>query len=112
VELRLALTADEVERYREIGQLCANIVEGVCQNAKAGQTENEVAAALKCECLKYGVSPDCVLVGADERILNEEGKIDPFLLKPITYDPVGHTYISLGKKVGNAFKDGLKLKGE
>ena len=70
IELRLALTDEEVDKYREIGQLCAAIVEGVCQNAKVGQTENEVATALKCECLKHGVSPDCVLVGADERILD------------------------------------------
>ena len=48
-------------------------------------------------------------VNADESILTD-GQIDPDKLKPITYDPVNHTYIGLGKKVGNAFKDGLKLK--
>lgn len=27
-----------------------------------------------------------------------------------TYDPVHHTYLQLGPKVGNAFADGKKLK--
>ena len=43
-------------------------------------------------------------------ILGENGKIDPAKLKPITYDPVNHTYLQLGEKVGNAFKDGFQLK--
>lgn len=29
---------------------------------------------------------------------------------PITYDPVHHGYYRLGERVGNAFKDGAKLK--
>ena len=29
---------------------------------------------------------------------------------PITYDPVHHGYYRLGERVGNAFKDGEKLK--
>ena len=28
----------------------------------------------------------------------------------ITFDPVHHTYIQLGKSVGNAFADGKQLK--
>ncbi len=52
---------------------------------------------------------EIVNVNADESILTD-GQIDPAKLKPITYDPVNNTYIGLGKKVGNAFKDGLALK--
>lgn len=70
IDLRMQLSEEELERYREIGQECAHIVEGVCKDAKIGMTENEVAADLKCRCIKAGISPDCVLVGADERILN------------------------------------------
>lgn len=70
MSLRMRLSDEEVEKYREIGALCAKIVEGVCREAKAGDTEEEVACRLKCRCLENGVSPDCVLVGADERILN------------------------------------------
>ena len=52
---------------------------------------------------------DIVNVNADESILTD-GKIDPKKLKPISYDPVNNTYLAMGDKVGNAFKDGLKLK--
>ena len=68
--------------------------------------------ALECKVKSF---KDGILVGeivnvnADESILTD-GHIDPSKLKPITYDPVNNTYIRLGKKVGNAFKDGLKLK--
>ena len=51
-----------------------------------------------------------VNVSADESVLNAEGKVDVEKLRPITYDPMNHHYLVLGEKVGNAFKDGLKLK--
>ena len=59
----------------------------------------------------YGVVKGKVVVtiGGRREILTD-GQIDPKKLKPITYDPVNHTYIGLGEKVGNAFKDGLALK--
>lgn len=31
-------------------------------------------------------------------------------LKPISFDPFGNGYYGVGQKVGNAFKDGAKLK--
>lgn len=73
---------------------------------------DELPMALECKVKSY---EDDILVGeivnvnADESILTE-GQIDPAKLRPIAYDPVNHTYIGLGKKVGNAFSDGLKLK--
>ncbi len=48
-------------------------------------------------------------INADESVLTD-GRIDPAKLKPISYDPVNNDYLVLGEKVGNAFKDGLKLK--
>lgn len=69
-ELRMELTETEVDRYRQIGGLCARIVEEVCREARPGDTEEEVAGRLKCRCMENGISPDCVLVGADERILS------------------------------------------
>ena len=72
----------------------------------------ELPMALECKVKSY---EDGILVGeivnvnVDESILTD-GQIDPKKLKPITYDPVNHTYIGLGEKVGNAFKDGLALK--
>lgn len=73
---------------------------------------DELPMALECKVRRF---EDGILVGeivnvnADERILTD-GKIDPKKLKPIVYDPVNRTYMGLGEKVGNAFKDGLKLK--
>ena len=46
----------------------------------------------------------------DERIIGEDGKIDLNKFSPITYDPVHHTYRTLGDVVGKAFSDGRKLK--
>ena len=49
-------------------------------------------------------------MSADESVLDEAGKIDPDKLRPITFDPIHHAYRELGEKVGNAFRDGTKLK--
>lgn len=76
---------------------------------------DELPMAIECKLKSYDPAT-CRLVGeivnvcADQRILNKDGKVDPALLKPITYDPFNHTYIALGKAVGKAFSDGLKLK--
>ena len=75
----------------------------------------ELPMAVECELVSY--DPDtCHLVGrivnvsADESVLDENGKIDPAKLRPITFDPVHNAYLVIGAKVGNAFKDGLQLK--
>lgn len=75
----------------------------------------ELPMALECRLVSYD-EESCRLVGeivnvsADERILGENGKIDPAKLEPITFDPVNNAYMKLGEKVGNAFKDGMALK--
>ena len=48
----------------------------------------------------------------DEEYLDENGNIDVDKMEIITYDMVSNTYRVLGEVVGNAFKDGLKFKGE
>lgn len=75
----------------------------------------ELPMAVECELISY--DPEmCHLVGkivnvsADERILDEKGKIDPAQLRAITFDPVHNGYLLVGERVGNAFKDGMKLK--
>lgn len=73
---------------------------------------DELPMALECKVKSFDnwiLVGEIVNVNADESILTD-GQIDPAKLKPITYDPVNNTYIGLGKKVGNAFKDGLALK--
>ena len=76
---------------------------------------DELPMALECELISY--DPDtCRLVGrivnvsADESVLGENGKVDPAKLRPITFDPMNNTYVVLGETVGQAFKDGAKLK--
>ena len=49
-------------------------------------------------------------VSADERILGEDGAIDPAKLQAISFDPVHHAYLKVSEKVGNAFQDGAVLK--
>ena len=76
---------------------------------------DELPMAVECRLLSYD-EKTCRLVGeivnvsADESVLSPDGKIDPAKLAPITFDPVNNAYLKLGEKVGNAFKDGLKLK--
>ena len=73
---------------------------------------DELPMALECKVKSY---QDEILVGeivnvnADQSVLTD-GKIDPVKLKPISYDPVNHTYLALGGVVGKAFSDGAKLR--
>ena len=59
---------------------------------------------------------DGILIGnivncsVDEEYLDEQGNINVDKMEIITYDMVSNTYRALGEVVGNAFKDGLKLK--
>ena len=41
---------------------------------------------------------------------NEDGKPDLEKMQLISYDPIRHGYLSVGKRVGNAFSDGKQLK--
>lgn len=75
---------------------------------------DELPMALECKLVKFNEDGICigeiVNVSADEKILDENGKIDPAKLEAICYDSVSHSYIVLGEKVGRAFSDGNKLK--
>lgn len=53
---------------------------------------------------------EIVNIAVDEKFLAEDGKPDVEKMNIITFDPVHNGYIVLGKRVGNAFHDGLKLK--
>lgn len=76
---------------------------------------DELPLVLECKLISYD-SESCRLVGdiinvsADESVLNVQGKIDLAKLRPITFDPMNNAYHVIGEKVGNAFKDGAKLK--
>jgi flavin reductase (DIM6/NTAB) family NADH-FMN oxidoreductase RutF len=76
---------------------------------------DELPMAVECKLISYD-EKSCRLVGeiinvcADKKVLNAEGKIDPIKLRPITFDPMNNAYLAVGEKVGDAFKDGKKLK--
>ena len=76
---------------------------------------DELPMALECRLVSYD-EESCRMIGeivnvsAEESVLDENGKIDPGELQPITFDPVNNAYLKLGEKVGNAFRDGLALK--
>ena len=72
---------------------------------------------LECELVEMQeVDGDFRVVGkivnaiAEDSILDEKGNVDLGKLRPIAYDSSAKVYRVLGEKVGNAFKDGLKIK--
>lgn len=75
----------------------------------------DLPLTLECELVSYDLGSEMAVgkvvnVSVDDSILNEKGKVDLDKFKPICYDCDTHGYYTLGKKVGNAFSDGLKLK--
>ena len=74
---------------------------------------NELPLTLECKLLKFNedgvVVGEIVNVSADESILTD-GNVDYKKLDAIIFDPTSAAYIRLGDKVGNAFRDGNKLK--
>ena len=77
---------------------------------------NEFPLCLECEFIEYqeneygvGVIGKVVNVTADERVL-KDGKVDISLVDAIAFDPYTHGYYRVAERVGEAFKDGLKLK--
>lgn len=77
---------------------------------------NEFPLCLECEFVEYqggeygcGVIGKVVNVTADERV-TKGGKVDMSLVNAIAFDPYTHGYYKVTERVGEAFKDGLKLK--
>lgn len=76
---------------------------------------NEFPLCLECEFIEYqadgfgiGVIGKVVNVTADERVMAGD-KIDMSLVNAIAFDPYTHGYYKVTERVGEAFKDGLKL---
>lgn len=77
---------------------------------------NEFPICLECEFIEYqddeygaGVIGKVVNVTADERVMNGEN-VDINLVDAIAFDPYTHGYYRVQERVGEAFKDGLRLK--
>lgn len=77
---------------------------------------NEFPICLECEFIEYqggeyglGVIGKVVNTTADESVLKGD-KVDITAVEAIAFDPYTHGYYKVTERVGDAFKDGLKLK--
>ena len=74
---------------------------------------NEFPITMECKLIEfsdYGVVGEIVNLSVDDKILDENGKIEPSKIHAIIYDTFNHGYYEVGNKVGQAFHDGQKLK--
>ena len=75
---------------------------------------DDLPYSLECtlECFKedYGIIGNIKRLLVDEKYLTSEGKVDLEKMKIIAYDPFNHGYYVVGKKVGQAFSEGRKIK--
>ena len=76
----------------------------------------EAYACLECEFIEYqddeygcGVIGKVVNVTADESVMDGEN-VDIEKVSAIAFDPYTHGYYKVSGRVGEAFKDGFKLK--
>ncbi len=77
---------------------------------------NEFPLCMECEFIEYqddqygcGVIGKIVNTTADESVLTD-GKVDIEKVSAIAFDPYTHGYYKVTERVGEAFKDGLKLR--
>ena len=82
---------------------------------RSGLTASK-AEVVECKFIEYqdneygcGVIGKVVNVTADESVM-VDGKIDISKVNAIAFDPYTHGYYKVTERVGEAFKDGLKLK--
>ncbi len=77
---------------------------------------NELPVAMECEFVEY--QADDTGLGVIGKVLQtsvetdklKDGKVDVEALQAITFDPYTHGYYQVSRRVGDAFKDGMKLK--
>ena len=77
---------------------------------KAGDYKMLFVATRKCRStFGCGVIGKVVRVTADESVM-EGDKLNMSLVNAIAFDPYTHGYYKVTDRIGEAFKDGLKLK--
>lgn len=76
----------------------------------------EFPVVMECELLEFletehvsGIVGKIVNVKAEEKVLGENGKVDPVKLKALTFDQFQHGYYSTGEKVAEAWNAGMAL---
>lgn len=77
---------------------------------------NELPIAMECEFIEYqsgdtglGVIGKVLRTSAEEAVMKGDN-VDIDAVGAISFDPYTHGYYKVGGRVGEAFKDGLKLK--
>lgn len=76
---------------------------------------DELSVAVECKLKDYNPET-CILrgeivnVSVDERVLDQNGKVDASKVIPVIFDPFNNDYLKVGEKVGNAFSDGKAFK--
>jgi len=77
----------------------------------------EFPVTMECKFIEYqdnengvGVIGEIVNVSADEKIIDENGKIDAGKINALIYDPFNHGYYKVGEMVGHAFQEGQSIK--
>jgi Xaa-Pro aminopeptidase len=68
--LRANLNLEEGNRFRMLGQLCAQAMDATARSVHPGQTEYEIAGLLAEEAQRRGVQATVNLIATDERIFN------------------------------------------
>ena len=78
---------------------------------------NEFKVSLECKVINTvdigshtQITGEIVNIQADEEVLDSKGKISVSKLNPIAYDDYTHAYYSVGDKLSDAFKIGLKFR--
>jgi len=68
--LRATPSAEEIERFRALGRLCAGAMEGAIRAVRPGQTEYQIAGLLAHETESRGAQAIVNLIASDERIFS------------------------------------------
>lgn len=74
----------------------------------------ELPMTLECRLISCDPQTGCTVgeivnISADEKILDENGKILPEKLEAVCFDPIHHVYLKLGPVAARAFQVGLQL---
>jgi Xaa-Pro aminopeptidase len=113
--LRQPLTADDIERYRELGREAAVAVETVCRNLEPEDPEYEVAAGIDIALASRDVDTPVVLVGGAERAQKyrhytpTDAALGDYALVSVTAERAG-LYASLTRTVAFDAPDWLKTR--
>ena len=114
VALNLTETHKTVQNIKARGAFTVSIAD--VEHLVDAPIINEFPICLECKFIEYqdneygcGVIGKVVNVTADESVM-VDGKIDISKVNAIAFDPYTHGYYKVTERVGEAFKDGLKLK--